>query len=141
MLITTSLSGCTWLGLTFKASLSGRSLCKAVVIQRSKRNRLIEMNADGLPDVILYSSFQLLFSHMQSFGRGMSSGITPVFWEGAALSLCHLCACFTSGYVKGTNTFIFDFPPQCLPSTSSHRRRSAGPTDSSQAIGTNDTAL
>lgn len=111
------------------ACAKGISLCKAVVIRRSKRNGFMQMNPEGLSNIILsahtYSSSAARRPRVQTSRRGTNSGITQHVadvsgWEGAALSLCHFCICFTFGHVKSTNSFILDFSPRCLPATSSH---------------------
>ena len=127
-------------GLTKPPQLAcdkGISLCKAVVIQRSKTNRLMQMNPDGLPNVILsahtYSSFLLQRGLAckppgEERAQELAQHVADISGqEDAALSLCRLCICFTFGHVKSTNSFIFDFRPRCLPTTSSrHSVRADG---------------
>lgn len=83
----------------------------------------------GLPNVILskhtYSSFPLQGGlarkplDRNELRSCPSTLLTSRGGEGAAPSLSHFCTCFMFDHVKSTNSFIFDFPPRCLPTTSS----------------------
>lgn len=82
----------------------------------------MQMNPDPLPKLTLpaHTCSSLLLPGGLISRTGANSGLTQHAagtsgWEGVPLSLCHFCACSTFGHIQSTSTFIFDFPPGCLP--------------------------